>query len=169
MASTCGPASDLHQCLKACCNWAADYFVYEVLGPATLFNVTFPNIDLRGDNGSDAEPESVQQFRFTASYWTVERQSINPPTNLSAPRSLDLCRIFDSLFLYWTLEKRYINPPTNLSGSAGTYQYCPCFVAENECSYFVDLVQHLVQVTSDSIQLKSTDAFQSSSASVDQC
>lgn len=68
-------------------DWARDYFIDGVSNSATLFNISFPNINLTSTTGGTSlDPESIPQFQFTTTFWTPDKESLNPPANSSTPQ-----------------------------------------------------------------------------------
>jgi hypothetical protein len=63
-------------------DFAKDYFENGVMDSATLFNVSFPDINLMINNHFP-DPESIPQFQFMITYWTPQNATYNPPLNSS--------------------------------------------------------------------------------------
>jgi hypothetical protein len=61
---------------------AKDYFENGVMDSATLFNISFPDINLMINNQL-LHPESIPQVQFMITYWTPQSATYNPPPNPS--------------------------------------------------------------------------------------
>jgi hypothetical protein len=71
-----------HETSSTAHDWAKEYFEKGVHDPATVFNVSFPDISLMTDNGF-LNPESIPQFQFLITFWTPQNATYNPPPNSS--------------------------------------------------------------------------------------